>query len=393
MTNTNNEKLQVVNEGNIELKDYRPIPVNGIDNYYYFSKLRKLVVNFYNLDLNFSDYWIFHHTDADGLCSGSLVYMWLVNIKKIPQPKIHLISSDYSNDYTKYDIKENDYVFFVDLSFTESSVNKLKAINNIVKGNIFWIDHHESNVDLLNNDKELDSMVNDWLACVLQDRKNIYSAAMLVYCTLFNTVPVNNVPRYVTLVSDWDTWNHNLPDSIYFTKGVNSDPDYWMSRYNKESDDYVINYNSVWFRLFNESFENSNETLMNNLIENARPVVDSEKVSNTRYLRSNGFETELFGYKVLACNQRSNSLLFGDEINNYDLVCPFVCHKRNGKMIYTYSLFTAKEDIVDCRKIAEQLGGGGHKKAAGFSLDFNIFTTNKHLLKFKLFKNKLKRKK
>lgn len=385
----NIEKQRKENGDKMMIKESKTIGnIENINSVSYYGKLRKCVIN--NSDWDHPNYWVFYHTDADGNCSGTLVYLWLTRVKNVPSDKIHMISTDYSVKFEKYDIQENDCVFFVDLSFTEATSYQLKAINDIVKNNICWIDHHESNVDLLNNDNELDNMVNNWKMCVIQDRKNLWSAAMLVYCSLFNVTPMDGIPYYIQLVSDWDTWRHDLPESIYFNKGVNSHLDYKILIFDEEDEILKINNECVWFKLYDETVEND-FNIVHDIIETAKPVVDSERVLNSRYLKSNGFETTIFGYKVLACNQRSNSLLFGDKIDEYDMVCPFVCHQRNGKLIYTYSLFSSKDDI-NCKDIAEKFGGGGHKKAAGFSLDFNLFTTNKHILKFKLLKNKLKRR-
>ena len=56
--------------------------------------------------------------------------------------------------------------------------------------------------------------------------------------------------------------------------------------------------------------------------------------------------------------------MFLDEIEKYDIVCPFYFNGNN----FIYSLFTAKEDI-DCEYIAKRLGGGGHRQASGFCKD------------------------
>ena len=39
---------------------------------------------------------------------------------------------------------------------------------------------------------------------------------------------------------------------------------------------------------------------------------------------------------------------------------------------WSYSLYTTKD--IDCSALAKKYGGGGHKKAAGFKADFNLFT-------------------
>lgn len=331
--------------------------------------------------------WVFHHTDMDGYCSGHIVERWLheTGIKESESVnEIHLIAADYNTDFSKFEILPNDVVIFVDLSFTIKTVDRLKSIVRNITKNIIWIDHHASNVDLVDNDEEFAEMVKEFPICVLGNKENKYSAAMLTYCTLFRAIPMD-APYYIKLVSDWDTWTHNLEDSIYFNEAMNGD--LYFRLVDEEGN---INKECTYIKLWEEAKNNDYE-LVETLINKGKPVVDDRRVKDSRYLRSNGFEFELFGYKWLVCNQRSNSLLFGDKINEYDIVCPFVLQQRNGKLIYTYSLFTANKEI-DCKEIAELFGGGGHQGAAGFSLKWNLFTCNKLLLRFRLFKLKCKSK-
>ena len=60
--------------------------------------------------------------------------------------------------------------------------------------------------------------------------------------------------------------------------------------------------------------------------------------------------------------------MFGKKYYEYPLVVNFA---YNGKG-FSYSLFSSNPE-VDCSKIAETFGGGGHKGAAGFFLDKLIF--------------------
>ena len=81
------------------------------------------------------------------------------------------------------------------------------------------------------------------------------------------------------------------------------------------------------------------------------------------------FETTLLGHSCLALNtDRKGSQIFGNKIHDYDLVCIF---SYNGTK-YSYSIYSAK-DNVNCSKIAENFGGGGHKGASGFSSDKIVF--------------------
>lgn len=359
----------------------------------FYGSLRKNVVNPINDTKTINNVWIFHHTDADGYCSGAITYSALKNklnklALEIPESNWHLIASDYNTKFVDFDIIENDIVAFVDLSFTLNTIWQLENIYDVTS-NIIWIDHHESDIDVLNKNEEIDSITDEFTYCVIGGRANKYSAALMCWA-VFHDKEIEFAPEYVKLVSDWDTWTHELENSIYFNQYVNGVENYRLVS-KDENNNLIIDVNSIWFKLENESNNLDESTLnktplLNLAIKTGKPIVEDQRIKNQRYLRSNGFETTLLGYNVLACNQKSNSLLFGDKYNDYDIVCPFVLHERNGKLIYTYSLFSSNKD-VNCRKIAEQFGGGGHKGAAGFSTKINIFTCSKLRLKWEIFKN------
>lgn len=359
----------------------------------FYGSLRKNVRNPINDTKEINNVWIFHHTDADGYCSGALTYLGLKNrLEKlaltIPKENWHLVASDYNTKFTEFDIIENDIVAFVDLSFTQATVWQLDNIHDVTS-NIVWIDHHESDVDVLNKIEEIDTMSDEFMYCIIGGRANKYSAALMCW-SIFNDKDIDDAPRYVKLVSDWDTWTHDYEESIYFNQYVSGVENYKLTKTNSNGN-IVVDPNSVWFKL-NSEVTYSNDTLesktplLDEAIAIGKPIVEDQRIKNARYLKSNGFEFDLLGYKIIACNQKSNSLLFGDKYNEYDMVCPFVLHERNGKLIYTYSLFSCNKD-VNCRKIAEQFGGGGHKGAAGFSSKINIFTCSKLRLKWEIFKN------
>ena len=118
--------------------------------------------------------------------------------------------------------------------------------------------------------------------------------------------------------------------------------------------------------------------------------------NNMALLSKNGFEFNIdyFGkvYKCLALFQYGNSMVFGDKINDYDIVSLI---RFNGSQ-FVYSLYSNKDNI-DCSKIAttlgtfSKLGGGGHKGAAGFQTYENIMYKNCIIHAYKsLFLKKIK---
>lgn len=352
--------------------------------------------------------WIFHHNDADGYASGFLSYKYITRTDT--NLDVKSFACDYTTNFTKFDIASDDIVFLVDLSFTKETVSKLLHIDSMTK-NIIWIDHHESDILMFKELEYMDEIVNKWLGCVIGGKENKWSAAMLVYCSLSGRSP-NWAPLFIKLVSDWDTWTHKYYDySLSFNKAVNVNDIYI------KDNNGLYNNNCIWEKLFKEydneipyltdtmvNLVSKDDTISDNeieidvllselpildrMIQDIKPIVDAENTERKRYLVSNSFEFNLFGHRILVCNRKDNSLLFGKSYNDYDIVCPFVCNRRNGEITYTYSLFSSNKNI-NCREIAELFGGGGHKGAAGFQLKSNIFTMSKRKLKFKLFMRKI----
>ena len=82
----------------------------------------------------------------------------------------------------------------------------------------------------------------------------------------------------------------------------------------------------------------------------------------------------------MVLNRKRNSDIFLNHINEYDLVVSYI---YNGNT-YSYSIYSKNEN-VDCSKIAELFGGGGHKGASGFSTKHLVITKNgKNTLLYKL---------
>lgn len=339
----------------------------------YKNIIRKAPTDF---DTKQNSIWIFHHTDLDGYCSGHLVERYLSSLQELKDVPVNLVPTDYNSNFENFEIYENDLIWLVDLSMTE---DKLRYLYTQSK-NVYWIDHHASNVKMLKADESIENLVNKFNICVLGDTSNKYSAAMLVYCTLFETIP-DKAPLYVKLTSDWDTWTHDYPNSICFNEAMNGLPNYKLI-----DRDGNIDQDSIWMSLWKEK-DSNDLAVLDKVINRGRPIVEDTERKNARYLGSNGFEFELLDYKILCCNMKSNSLLFGSKIDDYDMVCPFVMQERDGKLVWTYSLFSNK-DYVDCSDVAKLFGGGGHKGAAGFTVPYCIFTEP---MKLKLTLNKKKK--
>ena len=271
----------------------------------------------------------FYHNDMDGHCAGYLVRKFTEN----NNPEDYF-ESDYSGlDLSKVEIGERVYI--VDYSFTEATMHQLLWLINY-GCDVIWIDHHSSSLDLVDKYPEL------------RDLRGIRSAeasgAALTFMWFMNCT-FDSIPKYVQLVSDYDTWEHKMPDSDAFKLGID--------RYKNDV------FDNVWERLDESSLISYKDIIIEGYT--IKSYIDRD---NESYLNSYGFESEIDGVTVYAVNKSSNSWIFGDLINSYPAVVVFVFNGSRWK----YSIFSSDKG-ADCQKIAENHGGGGHKHAAGFMSD------------------------
>ncbi len=270
----------------------------------------------------------FYHNDLDGRCAGSIVAKYENNYNKE-----NFYEVDYVMNLPLDVIHENERVYFVDYSFKKDTIWQLEKV--LEKTNdVIWIDHHTSSLNLEN---EL-----TWTKNIKGIRRDKISGAGLTYM-FFNNCEFDNCPIYVQLVSDYDCWIYKFePDTTHFKIGIET------QKYDALDD--------IWVFLAHDKncLEDmiSKGTLIKGYIDN----------DNTYYREHFAYESEIEGHKCLVVNKKSNSWIFGERYNDYPLVMVWVF---NGEK-YTYSIFSSNKDI-DCSKIAEKFGGGGHKGAAGFS--------------------------
>lgn len=269
----------------------------------------------------------FYDKDLDGRCAGSIVAQYENNYNRED-----FFEVDYVMVLPIDKIQQNERVYFVDYSFEKNTIWQLEKILDITK-DVVWIDHHTSSFNLEN-----DLL---WVKNIPGLRKDEISGAALTYMYLYHKF-FNDIPHYIKLVSDYDCWQYKFePETTYFKIGIETKP--------------YDALDNVWNMLFkNISIDEiiSKGELIKTFIDN----------DNTYYREHFAYESEIEGYKCLVVNKKSNSWIFGEKYSEYPLVMVWV---YNGEK-YTYSIFSSNKDI-DCSKIAEKYGGGGHKGAAGFS--------------------------
>jgi len=271
---------------------------------------------------------VFYHSDLDGRASAAVIAAFINNYDKDDYFEVAYIDSLPLDK-----ISDGESVFFVDYSFKKDTV---WVLQNLLEKNcdIIWIDHHTSSIELEKSMPELKEIKGI--------RSDEYSGAVLTQMYIHNW-EYNDCDYFIKLVDDYDCWKYNLePYTTFFKLGLDT--------YKYDALD------KVWVDLLDEDFDTWKSIMDKGGI--IKGYVDED---NVQYRDSFAYESEICGNKCLVVNKRSNSWIFGDKYNDYPLVMVWVF---NGEF-YSYSIFSSNADI-DCSKIAESYGGGGHKGAAGF---------------------------
>jgi oligoribonuclease NrnB/cAMP/cGMP phosphodiesterase (DHH superfamily) len=262
----------------------------------------------------------FYHTDMDGICSAAIVK------KFYNSGNIEFIPMNYNKNYCLDNIVSNELILIVDFSFKKEVFDQILLKTT----NIIWIDHHKTAIDQYSSYK------------IKGIRQDGIAGCVLVWQYFFKE---NILPTIVEMLGHYDVWN--------------------FSKYGDE-----LTMLQAGIRLKEHSPDSKNWDIWLNyqglleLIEQGRIALEYRTNCNTSLVKAWSFFADFEGYKAVCCNVGStNSQLFDSVIEEYDLMIPFVFDGEQ----WTVSVYTKKEDI-DCAEIAKKYGGGGHKKAAGFTV-------------------------
>lgn len=278
----------------------------------------------------------FYHNDMDGRCAGSIVAQYENNYNKED-----FFEVDYVMTLPLDGIQKDERVYFVDYSFKKDTIWQLEKVLEKTS-DVIWIDHHTSSLNL---EKEL-----PWVKDIKGIRQDGISGAGLAYMYLYQC-GFNDLPYFIKLVSDYDCWKYKYePDTTYFKIGLEARP--------------FDALDNVWELLLcsNGFTEFDSSGAFFNIKKDGKVIKRFIDKDNAYYRDHFAYESEIEGRKCLVVNKKTNSWVFGEKYNEYPLVMVWVFDGEK----YTYSIFSSN-DSIDCSKIAEKYGGGGHKGAAGFS--------------------------
>ena len=334
-------------------------------------------------------YLCYHHNDMDGKGAGIEVYRYLTDKLHIQCTPSMFIMRGYDEPFSEDDYS-NKVVFIVDLSFTQTSIEKLFAICEGAS-KVIWIDHHESSAKCLKDDEILERikkydnlsffvnqtacgalLTNLYLNQEALDNSKFELEDCLDWkithternrCTIEDpdgSESVYDIDFYLKLIDLWDRWAYGDDiKPVYFNFGVGMHNTSIFAYKDKEAR----------YKTFNDTFWNAVRN-----VGYVKQVMGEGKIARNYFISQSikkvkalSYEATINGYSALILNSDGNSLVFGSKIDLYDLV---VLWSYNGKLkVFQYSLYSSENSPANCEQIARSFNpdGGGHVHAAGFS--------------------------
>ena len=289
---------------------------------------------------------IFTHNDLDGYAAGYVI------LQALKDKKVKITHLNYDKEPALEDIKSGDTVFITDYSLTNDQYRQILELVGD-EGHLIWCDHHISAIERYEKDEEL---------CLEGIRSTKYCGALLTWC-YFNDIDAeeindiytyqdicDRVPDWLLMVDAWDTWKLdseyrraaellNLAVANILSDDIMPDIVTRVRDYIKIGRYYEA-YRNQWAKSFRDKYMFKKE--MSGAIFGVDRQITVASMN-------------------IGC---ANSTFFGEVVDEVD-VCMTQCF--DGEK-WTVSLYSNKKDI-DCAKAATSFGGGGHKGAAGYTVE------------------------
>ena len=293
---------------------------------------------------------IFHHNDLDGYGSAAVIayHRKATTDVELTEENFLCLEHHPQKDFEKIrTVKPGETAYFVDYSFSENTLPWLQMVMERTK-DLIWIDHHQTSVDLMKLHPELEEIRGVRYVGI--------SGAALSYMWI-NDFEINEqslqekVPYFLQLIDDHDCWKQKkTPVSDYFMLGMKASMRDLCGEY------------SIWNIIFSECMSPIQAgSIVTTTIAQGDAIKKYLDAFYAELREEYGYESELEGVPCFVVNTEGNSWVFGDLINKYPMVAIYTFDGE----YYRVSLYS--QGKVDCSKIAEKYGGGGHVSASGFS--------------------------
>ncbi|MBS4894046.1 MAG: hypothetical protein KHZ90_09785 [Veillonella parvula] len=282
---------------------------------------------------------VFTHTDLDGV--GCEIVSKVIFGKERVDCELH--NYDTIDVRIKEFIESEEYKQYGHIFITDIRVNEEVAelINNTCADMVTLLDHHKTALSL-NKYK--------WARVEIEGDLELTSGTELLLLDTWCT-HIKSLNDWVENTKRWDTWLWNTKYNDILPKELN-DLYYLLGReiFVKEALDCI---NSGRF--------------VRDFILKYKQILDINQRQIEEYIQSKNKSIIKVGknnYKVGVVFADKHHSELGNELSKLNEDCDYIMIV-NGNLV---SLRTIKDNI-DCGKIAEAHNGGGHQKAAGFTID------------------------
>lgn len=277
-------------------------------------------------------YIIHHSRDLDGWSSAAII--------KSKYPNGVFIPHDYSRNTKLIDkIKNNSIVYMLDISLEISDIIALAKRSN----QLIWIDHHKTAIEKFNN---YTGNIPNNLTVKLEIGK---AACELTWEYMYPTHVMNPV---IKLLGRYDVWDNK--DIVKWDNEI-LPFQFGMSLIVQNANTFPLNM-----------ITHPTQKHIDHIIDNGNSILKYQLRSNEIACRGGAFEFKFHEYRCIALNiGMANSSAFDSvwDETKYDIMFRFAYTGR----VWNISIY-ATNDEIDCSAIATQMGGGGHRGAAGFRL-------------------------
>lgn len=337
----------------------------------HLQKVSELLTSYFTSDeVKGKEVIILHHTDMDGISAREILRSFLNQYTDYKDIKTIAYNYEKDYDFASFNPEGLD-VIAVDLSLKVDDIEVISQVSH----RFIMMDHHATSIrqfgrtsdQLLRivkpNEESSDSefktlvlldtnrcgakIVYDVLKKTKCPRNDDYAMTMMRF---FKTSFDHINPVIVDLIDQYDRWVYTNNDPIY------------LNEYFYASNRVRMPDKEFYFLHILTTVDFVKLLEIGKTIFNAKKVISDIQADN--FTQPTTLTIGGKTYKVCRAYGFTNSLSFGDKINEYD-ICESIRFYDQKTGRYTVSLYTSNPDI-DVSRIAELFGGGGHPGAAGF---------------------------
>ena len=331
---------------------------------------------------------IYHKEDNDGVVSAALLYDWILNKLNTSKENINLLPADYnilskfaeaysSEEQLKELHKEYDTIVMTDISF--NNIKFMQKLYDEFNNDFIWFDHHAPIINVSYKHKFGDCP---------GIRNTNKSAILCVYEYLYDTFNLDyndkKIPELLRILSAWDSWT-------YEREGYDFD---YVKNINKGvTDKYGLDIYKVLHDI--DKFKSLEQTeLINGLNKHGKLLNEYEDSKMEDIIKNSGdcswqiwdFDKENSAHPIIhkACaifhQGATNSTMFKclrKKGIRHGLVFK---HQPDGNWVLSMYNIDDNDNFHCGDFLRAKYNGGGHKGAAGCTLDEKTF--------IKILKNK-----